>query len=639
MHPDTDDTRDVAFDHPTGTPDPPAPLDDYSLVNLTKLNWSQPLVASLRLYLSLRTLPVALPIYDGRNGPSGSPLSDEDLKSVIDEAVAPDEESPSGEPERVRLAWRGGIYETAETALLPTQTRLANVFADELDNRGRAGAILAILFTELGWPVKKISKALEVSRPTLNKWVMVHAGTALSANEFEILLDLLESEVGAGDLGYPAPLQLALVDVRTELLRTKRSGLSWQKAAFLPSEEITDIVRALWAVSVRVRGEKSSTDDRMCSYALDMFIDLLLRRGVTAQNLGRIVGVTHAAVLHRWSRSRIRVEGDEYGRDHWVSQDRIAGATGGFVPAGIDIDLMTKDLMGTTATHRRAADEHHEDMLFAVHTHEASDVNTQPLPNVYVLCAVNGLSSIASSSSLSPQVRAEVINRLYELDEAPTGDAMKAVRALAADYADVLRFEPLRVSTRLLGTEFAIDDLILYLDSGGTRVDTLPMSPMSDPVVLPALFDVDRYGFQQTTPHRQWTEGVVLSEVLLVQAVGQYDRNAESEAHGRPGFGQTSHHWVPAEAFGAIIDLVTHDQARERITHLQAADRTFAPEHLQRALERFLPDDARAALERWSREADFAGAESGEAKTVLRSCLTTPHEVVAKYSRPKRRSA
>ena len=639
MHPDTEPTRHAPSDYDTGTADPPTPLDDFSLVNLTKLNWSQPLVASIRLYLSLRTLPAALPVYDGENGPLGSPLADEDLKSVIDATSSPDEEDATGTPERVRLAWRGGLYETSAAALLPTQTRLAGVFADELDNRGRAGAILAILFTELGWPVKKISKALEVSRPTLNKWVMVHAGTALAAEEFEALVDLLESEVDAGDLGYPAPLHLALVDVRTELLRTKRSGLSWQKAAFLPSEEIADIVRALWAVSVRVRGEKSSTDDRMCSYALDMFIDLLLRRGVTAQNLGRIVGVTHAAVLHRWSRSRLRVEGDEYGRDFWTSQDGIASTTGGFVEAGLDIDLATKDLMGTTATNRRAADEHHEDVLLSVTTHEASEVNPQPLPNVYVLCAVNGLSSIASASELSPQVRAEVINRLYELDEAPTGDAMKAVRSLAADYADVLRFEPLRVSSRTIGAEFAIDDLILFLDSGGTRVDTLPMSPMSDPVVLPALFDVDRYGFQQTVPHRQWTEGVVLSEVLLVQAVGQYDRNAEAEAHGRPRFGQTSHHWVPAEAFGAIIDLVTHDQARERIAQLQATDRIFTPEHLQRRLERFLPDDARNALERWAREADFAGAESGETKTVLRRCLTAPHEVVEKYSRPKRRSA
>ena len=632
MHPEIDTNYDSEERDGPDTGSIPV-LDDYSLVNLTKLSWTQPLVASIRLYLALGALHTVLPVHVGDDKVDGALYTDDDLKTLIDSALLPDDKDLVDTAVYLKRS-EDEQLSFPVSSIIPAQRALADRLDMVIGDRGRSGAILAVLLTELGWPVKKISKSLTVSRPTLNKWVMIHANDALTEGEFEALAEILEtpdSSVQGEDLVY------ALVDVRTEPLRTKRSGLTWQKAAFLPSEEIADIVRALWAVSVRVRGEKSSTDDLRCSYALDMFIDILLRRGVTAQNIGRIVGVTHAAVLHRWTRSRLWREGDEYGKLFWMPQDYIALAPEGFSTSEEDASGLTPDMewfRDATVTSRRRPEDHTEDILLSVHTHEASDVNEKPMPNVYMLCTT---TAVGVEPETTPIETAQFARELYTLDDAPTGDAVKTMRNLVAKHSAKVRFEPLRVSTSLLGTNFALNDLITYLHFGGDRVDTVAMSPLTDQVVLPNLFDVDRYGFPSIRNHRQWTDGVVLSEVLLVQAVGQYNRDAdEQKAMGRPGFGDISHHWVPAEVLGAMIDLYTHDQARDRIAYLQSTTREFSETHLRHAVGRFLPDAANAVLERWTRESDFPRDDQ---PTLLWECLTTPHKIVARYDRPKRRSA
>jgi hypothetical protein len=136
--------------------------------------------------------------------------------------------------------------------------------------------------------------------------------------------------------------------------------------------------------------------------------------------------------------------------------------------------------------------------------------------------------------------------------------------------------------------------------------------------------------------HRQWTDGTVLTEVLLVQAVGQYDRDVEREEAGRPGFGDVSHHWVPAEALGAMIDVYTHDQARDRIAHLHDTNRLFDQDHLRTVVDQFLPEAAHQVLDRWIRETDWP---EDDQPTLLWECLYNPHVVVARQERPKRRTA
>lgn len=654
MHQDTFSTPDQAHDRDIGDLDEIPALDELEMVNLTKLAWSQPLVASIRLYLSLHALPVSLPVHAGGERVEGALYTDDELKNIIDSAIieedAPAEEPTERdesaeddepaieepepepvEPQIFTLRWDNETFDLSSFAILPEQQVFTDTLAEELGSRSRAGAILAVLLTELGWPVKKISQALQVSRPTLNKWVMIHANASLSSEEYRTLVEQLQ-ERGLSD----APFGLSIIDVRTELLRTKRSGLTWQKTAFLPSEEIADIVRALWTVSVRVRGEKSSIDSRMCSHALDMFIDILMRRGVTAQNLGRIVGVTHAAVLHRWGRSPLWKKDNEYGKDYWLSQAEIGAATEGFVPS-LEDDLISHNPLleefGTkTVTHRRPAGAHTEEILLSVHTSPSTGSSRAPLPNVYALCTTNELDGILSDPI---EATSEFSQNLYALDETPTGDAVRAVRNLVSENPEI-EFEPVRVSTSLLGTNFALNDLIGYLDYGGDRVDQVQMSPLTDPVVVPSLFDVDRYTYPMISDHRQWTDGVVLTEVLLVQAVGQYDRDVEREEAGRPGFGDISHHWVPAEALGAMIDLYTHDQARDRIAHLHERNRVFEEDHLRDAVDRFLPEAARQVLERWTRETDWP---EDTQPTLLWECLHTPHAVVARQERPKRRTA
>lgn len=644
MHPETQLAPDTQNDKDIGEIETLPELDDYSLVNLTKLSWSQPLVASVRLYIANGGIPIALPRHTGDGVVTDALYTDDQLKALIDITTLGD--SDSEESLLLRLDWRDQEFTVESVELLEMQQTLALALEDELGHRSRAGAILAVLLTELGWPVKKISKVLSVSRPTLNKWVMIHANAPLNQSEYDALIGQIH--VPYSGVGVPASsntgqdvtmVGLALVDVRTEALRTKRSGLTWQKATFLPSAEIADIVRSLWSVSVRVRGDKSSVDDRMCSYALDMFIDILLRRGVTAQNLGRIVGVTHAAVLHRWTRSRLWEDIEAAKTPWWVSPTRIGDAKEGYIPFdrtnAIDPELIA--LQGNTSSNVRTPKDFTKDFLLSVNTHEASAINENPLPNVYVLCGTSQTNDLARNV-LSAEISYDYVKDLYRLDDCPTGDAVKAVRSIVAKYDDRIRFEPILVSGNDSARLFSISDLLDRLDNGETQIHEVAMSPLVDPVVIPALFDVDRYSFPGITDRRRWTNGVVLTETLLVQAVGQYNRDDKVEGVERPGFGGTSHHWVPGEALGAMIDLYTHEQARDRVEELKRTDREFETEHLWETITRFLPTNALEVLERWIGETDIAETVP-PTPTLLWKCLHTPREIAASYERPKRRPA
>ena len=638
MHPEIELTHDSQRDRGLGEVETLPELDDYSLVNLTKLSWSQPLVASLRLYIANGGIPTALPRDNGEETITDALYTDDQLKALIDITVLP--QTASAESKTIRLDWRGESFLVESASILAMQQFLALDLEINLGNRSRSGAILAVLLTELGWPVKKISKVLAVSRPTLNKWVMIHANEPLSQDEYDILIERIHLDyVPHQDAAATPQVGLALVDVRTEALRTKRSGLTWQKATFLPSAEIADIVRSLWSVSVRVRGDKSSVDDRMCSYALDMFIDILLRRGVTAQNLGRIVGVTHAAVLHRWTRARFSEDLEFTTTPWWISPTEIGDAKEGYI--GFDrVSALGPELHRlqlSTSSNIRYPKDFTKDFLLSVHTHKASAINQNPLPNVYVLCGTSQTTEL-SRSVLDAEVSKDYINDLYKLDECPTGDAVKAMRSLVSKHEDSLRFEPILVSGNDTGRLFSISDLLLRLEGGETRIDQVQMSPLVDPVVMPALFDVDRYSFPGIVDRRRWTNGTVLTEVLLVQAVGQYNRDDKVEGVIRPGFGGISHHWVPAEALGAMIDLYTHEQARDRVEELKKTDRTFDEHHLWETVTRFLPKQALGVIERWVQETDLMETVP-PTPTLLWKCLHTPRDIVASYERPKRRLA
>lgn len=83
-------------------------------------------------------------------------------------------------------------------------------------------------------------------------------------------------------------------------------------------------MRALWRVAYRVRGAKSSVEARNCAQTLDIIIELLLRRGVTALNISRILGIQHMAVTQRSKKSF-----DWFGSAEQLMVSGLAGVSNG----------------------------------------------------------------------------------------------------------------------------------------------------------------------------------------------------------------------------------------------------------------------------------------------------------------------
>lgn len=585
---------------------PVAELEPYQLVNLTKLTWDQPLVASVRLHLSSGDLPFTIPVSE-----SGVPLEDRDLKSLILLELS------DGYKSVLLQQNRTGHYFRGDVAPLHYQTQLAEWLQVTFDNRSRTGALLAVILTELGWPVHKIAKALDVSRPTVNKWIMTNASKPITDDELVMFN-------GASD-SITSIINQALVDVRTRDFRSRRSGLTWRKATFLPSHEVSTMLRALWRIGYRVRGERSPEEERVCSYTLDIMLDLLLRRGVTAQNIAKIVGVTHAAVLTRVRRSEVLHNADGKNR-FWIDVNDIAEMRGGTLPLDsdvVDTDDLEKARRTVTIERPGWTKDLATDILFSVRTHVQSDKNPSPLPNVYVLTMAEAAEEFAEIPSDELH---EILPALYELDSVSPGEVNQAIsKAAEGKFAPIKVRSSSKYSTeahkRMLGHVIALRPLSYEIDS-----------PLTSNHVAAAIYGVDRYSYPGIVDRSYWTEKRVLVEALLVQATGQYDRN---KSFSRPGFGDVSYHWVPSEAIGAIIDLTTHEQSKteiesRRVSSDPTKSSTLAEEHLSHVLENFLPSAAYEAITKWMALED---------RSLLWTCLHQPHLVLEEYDKPITHSA
>ena len=591
---------------------------DYSFVNLTRLNWNQPLVASSRLLLASGTIANGILVrhdqtpfddgeirqfltnYDQIKSAFAKPLDEIDADADVD---IDNDNSDDNE-----------LYETdvsvqlSDGAVVSVSDVIAahRLFCEEMYNvfedRSRAGAIVSVLFAELGWQVRIIADVLNVSRPTVNKWVMTHVQEPLSEEDVELINKALSRTRS----------HIVLVDVRNTDFRTRRSGLTWRKIVALPTPEVASIMRALWRVSYRARGSKSTREERVCSLLLDLMLDLLIRRGMTAQNIATVMGVTHRAVFARLERS----EALDIDTKLWSPAQHISPMIRGFVSSG---DNVTESLYldadvakSRTVSHRANSTS----VLLRVKTHAASAINPTPIVSVYALTIADGDSDRLASD-------------LLDLDYASPNELSAVIKKIARGS-----FRPVEVDN---DDNVAVKKIASALANVRRSPDDLSTSPDADEDVAAAMFGVDRYWFPSIEPRQNWKNGTVFTEALLIQATGQYDRDDDNQSGtGRPGFGSVTYHWVPSTALDRLIHIGFRDQIT---TEIDRAKTDVNPEDGMRVLQSFLPPVVMKAVRTWLDETevadDYERSESLNGKSLLWSCVNDPRAVIELFAAPK----
>lgn len=601
---------------------PPGELDieEISAVNLTKLSWDQPLVASVRILLACGRVPsYALVTADD------VPYDDGEIRQFLSDV---DGTAVDGVGEDVPSVLARKLPDGDHDFLTDVRS-YHRAFADALyaalPSRSRAGAVMSVLFTELGWQVRTIAQILGVSRPTVNKWVMTHVSEPVSASEEAAIVAAAAAPCTGSDADGTAGM--ALLDVRTTEFRTRRSGLSWKKLVALPSPEIATVMRALWRVSYRSRGSKSTLEEQVCSWTLDLMLDLLMRRGMTAQNLSACMGVTHRAVFARFERSASVGEEAPESRA-WAPASEIARPVRCFVPKHLELPEQDSWLQAdarlvqrTSVSHRVGKRGTGGDVLLHSRTHAATETNQSPVVNTYALTSPATVDS-------------ETLNKLVELDTCAPSEVLDVIAAAAGSSG----FVPLRASSDREALAAQCDTLLQRLRGADDGRDSPVTAALQDPDLAAAVYGVDRYRYPSVTDRSEWRDGIVLTESLLVQATGQWDRDASlQDGTGRPGFGRSSHHWVPGAAVGQLVDASFRDHSAADIARASADVPEGTDPSAQ--LAAFLPHAVSSAVNRWvsrttvadgyDRPAEFRG------KPLLWVCFHDPALALRALSGPK----
>jgi plasmid maintenance system antidote protein VapI len=597
------------------TPD----IDEISAVNLTKLTWDQPLVSSVRILLASGRIPsYALVRADN------TPYEDNEIRQFtneydksagVDNAEAPSvciRLLPDGQPDLV-------------TDVRSYHRAYADAVYASFPSRSRAGAVMSVLFTELGWQVRTIADILDVSRPTVNKWVMTHINEPVSEQEEALLNAAANVPHTASDTDGASGR--ALLDVRTSDFRTKRSGLVLRKVVALPPQEIATAMRALWRVSYKSRGAKSTLEEQVCSWVLDLMLDLLLRRGMTAQNLAMCMGVTHRAVFARFERSMTVGENAPEGDGVWAPVDDLVHAVRCFIPRDIahsenetDDSWLYADarlLKRMTVCQRLRSQGTGGDILLQVKTHEATENNQSPVVNVYALTA---------------PVNADVA-KLMKLDTCAPSAVMNVIKSAAGKSG----YEPVSISS---DREKLIARCDKMLESLRQRKSIPLNAALQDRDFAAAVYGVDRYWYPSVMPRSEWKNGNLFSEVLLMQATAQWNRDSDDkDGTGRPGFGSVSYHWAPAWTTQHLVHASFRDHSDQDIDVVM----TDKSDGLDHALTIFLTPAIKDAIDKWLDETEqpdgYDRPASFGGKPLLWMCLNKPEIVLDMLSGPKQLGA
>ncbi|QGF20242.1 hypothetical protein SEA_SIXAMA_63 [Gordonia phage Sixama] len=574
-------------------------LETVGIPNLTKINWNQPLVESIRLSIYGNRLPVVYPIEPG----SGMPVDDEKLKLIT--------RTPAGFKEIKSVCYVNSRMvakvpepkdEWTEVNLFMDVARAVERFRRTIGHLPRAGAILATVLTELGWPVHLVIKVLNTSRPTISRWIFLQQEETLTDAE----LDALHDSFVVGDFSY-------LLDFRTLAFRTKRTGLVFKKAVFLPNVAVYHFMQALWRIAYRTRGNKSGYEEMACAATLDIVIELLLRRGATALNIAKILGIQHMAVIQRNRKAQ-----DVFGQ----VETTMGSPTFGSYFDGYSLSDMeefvkkhapsSKDLgrvLEYTSVDQRVFDEDEARMkafLLQVRTSQPTSSHPIPVPNVSVL-AGKGYP--------------DALPELKELDALP-GYAV-------ASYLDKMPFQYLPVSPNLYKSnqEALID---FYQDANDPPAGVHPLVNSSVAILG---FDGIRSHYGAVVRPDKWKNGTLLTEHMLLQATMQYDR----QKHGE-GYGTTTYHWVPEEILDRIM-ISTEDHARHYMDSLPRS----TPDSGERSqitvdyIRRFFPKHHLDLIDTWLEESDKRKAKDDNEKSLLWKCFYNPAEILDKYPAPTTR--
>ncbi|QEM41539.1 hypothetical protein SEA_FORZA_70 [Gordonia phage Forza] len=576
-------------------------VDVAGIPNLTKINWNQPLVASIRLAIYGDQLPVAYPV----DPDTLEPFNDDKLKSLVKSSSAfSDIKAECFVLDRVVQYAPKPKDEWTEINLFMDVVRAANAFRHKTGDLPRAGAILATILTELGWPVHLVLKALNTSRPTISRWIFMQQDETLSDSEIDAINECFVS----GEFSY-------LFDFRTLAFRTKRTGLVFKKAVFLPNLSVYHFMQALWRVAYRTRGDKSGYQESACSATLDIMIELLLRRGATALNIGKILGIQHMAVIQRNRKARdvfgqieTTMDSETYG-SYFENESDLHQLILDNAPKSNDLSRI---LEYTRHEFRSFASEDETDMkayLLQVRTSKPTASHPIPLPNISVLSA---------------KPTADALDSLKNLDLLPGYAVNSYLDSMSQRYAPAI--------PNLYRKNQ--DSLISYFQ----EVTDPPKSlhPLVNWSIGIRGFDGVRYHYPSVTRPDQWRVGRLLTEHMLLQATMQYDR----DKHGL-GFGKTTYHWLPDEAW-SLVGVSDEDNGKEWIEHLLSTppEEEGKNDTQVKAIRMFFPKHHLDLIDLWLKESkDKMLIDKTPGESLLWKCLHRPADILKEYPAPVARGS
>jgi hypothetical protein len=614
---------------------------------LTRLSWSQPLAASIRLVLASNQIPVAAMV-DG----DGVPLDDTAIRRFIaDYTMCAEMLDRRDRGEEHASAWfdkdifdpvhvRHRARPDAPLADEPDETRSLAPVVEMLrtfvrayrdhrpgGDRSRPGAIAAVVLAELGWPVNCIADLLDVSRLTVSTWLGNHVDVAATADEIATFNEILVQS-----------FDYFLLDLRTTDFLTRRTALSWRRVMMLPPSGIVHILSALARVSYRLRAT-SSEDKTACSELFDIMLDLLLRRGMKYLTLAQCLGMTHHAILERVDRSDTVGFADKHDPDVWNDwHELIAKIDSGFAPFDQDLDADDYTLLTRTVTHIHSAQEPRPDrdqaVLVKVRTTPSIEKTASgqerrgksaPSVSVYVLAAPDW-----------DDLTDDELERMYLLDYAGT----PAVERTMAQYCDK-KFAPLALDRHRADTAERIEAMLARLRAAPAA----PISPLTDSTVMAALYDVDRFGHPGIAPPSQWDEGIVQTEALLMEALNAGMRTPDGrprvdpvEAAGLSSEGVVTYHWLPAQVLADELIYLgfreRHELEMQKVVREKAIEFPDQDEFYGGQLNHFLPPHVHERVLTWLKRFRDVHDPDFDAP-VLWTCLFRPQVVTATYPVPR----
>lgn len=546
-------------------PDSSKIVEIASIPNLTKTRWSQRLVETVRLHLWVGDIPASYPVSSHEN--KQLPYSDIQLKSiktVYDFSKITQQSGLWQDYEPVSAPKPATKYDLDHDAFAELVRRIGD-FRTRISDQSRSGAVLSVLFTELDWPVHFVVKMLGISRPTISRWIFVHQNDPITEEELQAFHDCF---VNDSRFTY-------LFDLRTVAFRSKRTGLTFKKATFLPNENLIFLMRALWRVAYRVRGEKSDRHSQECSKTFDMTIELLLRRGVTAQNIGRVLGIQHMAIIQR-SRKSV----DCYGA--------IEQTMNKFDSARVDEYTVTSQRINSDD------DDDFEMPAILLQARTALPTKSHPIPpsNVFVLCGKNSPSNLSD---------------LEKFDSMPS--------YAFPSYVDDL---PGRYSTAMPNLYSRNQHaLVEYNLSSNPKLHS--MSPLVNASIGILGFDGLRYSSSRPD---KWTSGKMLSEYLLLQATMNFDRDRYFH-----GFDAVTYHWIPGEITDiiSIIPCASSDDI-EAIRDSETPNRELEDFEFNSLMD-FFPAHHKNIITNWM-------TNSASPNKLLEECFKNPYGIISRFSAP-----